>query len=175
MVVVLPFRYDLWSSSEPVREEDLIDVHCLIPNGSYIVLRALSNTTLFELKEVIITEQTSDVTHALVKTTLHTSLTFFVLLSQTFFSVVTCSTIFKMKFFVYVHRTRAFRSCGRRLKSIRFLDICATSQCTLFTLLNHRPLESRRSVMNRSGYAMCSRFLRCSKSQKDKNCRRIAN
>lgn len=53
MVVALPFRYDLWSSSEPVREEDMIDVHCLIPNGSYIILRCRSQTTLFELKEVI--------------------------------------------------------------------------------------------------------------------------
>lgn len=56
MVVALPFRYDLWSSSEPAREEDLIDVHCFIPNGSYIVMRLQLKTTLFELKEVI-TEQ----------------------------------------------------------------------------------------------------------------------
>lgn len=56
MVIALPFHYDLWYGSEPVKEEDHIDVHCLIPNGSYIVLQCRSKTTLFELKEVI-TEQ----------------------------------------------------------------------------------------------------------------------
>lgn len=52
MVVALPFRYDLWSSADPVREEDFIDVHCLIPNGSYISFKCTSKTTLTELKEV---------------------------------------------------------------------------------------------------------------------------
>lgn len=56
MVVALPFRYDLWSSSDAVKEDDLIDVHCLIPNGAYILLKVRSKTTLFELKEVRITE-----------------------------------------------------------------------------------------------------------------------
>lgn len=55
-----PFCYDLWSSSEPVREEDLIEVHCLIPNGSYIVLKVRSKTSLFELKEVKLTEKKSE-------------------------------------------------------------------------------------------------------------------
>lgn len=53
MVVALPFRYDLWSSSEPVREEDFIDVHFLIPNGNYVNFKCRSKTTLFELKEVL--------------------------------------------------------------------------------------------------------------------------
>jgi hypothetical protein len=35
-----------------VREEDFIDVHCLIPNGSLIPMKVISTTTLFELKEV---------------------------------------------------------------------------------------------------------------------------
>lgn len=52
MVVAQTFRYDLWSSSDPVREEDLIDVHCLIPNGSYINFKCTSKTTLAEFKEV---------------------------------------------------------------------------------------------------------------------------
>lgn len=52
MVVALPFRYDLWSSADPVREEDLIDVHCLIPNGSYINFKCTSKTSVHELKEV---------------------------------------------------------------------------------------------------------------------------
>lgn len=52
MVVALPFRYDLWSSADPVREEDLIDVHCLIPNGSYINFKCTSKTSIHELKEV---------------------------------------------------------------------------------------------------------------------------
>lgn len=50
MVIALPFRYDLWS--DPVREEDLIDVHCLIPNGNYIFFKVKSTVTLIDLKEV---------------------------------------------------------------------------------------------------------------------------
>lgn len=52
MVVALPFLYDLWSSADPVKEEDFIDVHCLIPNGSYISFKCTSKTTCTELKEV---------------------------------------------------------------------------------------------------------------------------
>lgn len=52
MVVALPFRYDLWSSSDPVREEDVIDVHCLIPNGNYVNFSLKKINTLRELKEV---------------------------------------------------------------------------------------------------------------------------
>lgn len=52
MVVALPFSYDLWSSSDPVREEDLIDVHCFIPNGNYIQFKLQISTTLQEMKEV---------------------------------------------------------------------------------------------------------------------------
>lgn len=50
----MPFRYDLWggSGTDPVKEEDDIEVHCLIPNGCYITFKCASQTTLVELKEV---------------------------------------------------------------------------------------------------------------------------
>lgn len=51
-MVAQTFRYDLWSSSDPVKEDDLIDVHCLIPNGNYINFKCKSKTTLAEFKEV---------------------------------------------------------------------------------------------------------------------------
>lgn len=52
MVVALPFRYDLWSNSDSVREEDSIDVHCLLPNGNYINFKCKTSTTLEDMKEV---------------------------------------------------------------------------------------------------------------------------
>lgn len=51
-MVAQNFRYDLWSQTDPIREDELIEVHCFIPNGNYIVFKCPSKTTLFELKEV---------------------------------------------------------------------------------------------------------------------------
>lgn len=52
MVVALPFRYDLWSNSDSVREEESIEVHCLLPNGNYINFKCKTATTLEDMKEV---------------------------------------------------------------------------------------------------------------------------
>lgn len=46
------FRYDLWSNTEAVREDEHIEVHCFIPNGCYITFKCPAKTTLIELKEV---------------------------------------------------------------------------------------------------------------------------
>lgn len=46
------FRYDQWVENI-VKEEDLIECHCFLPNGSYINFKCASKTTLEELKEVI--------------------------------------------------------------------------------------------------------------------------
>lgn len=56
MVKVNSFRYDQWVV-DPVREEDLIECHCFLPNGNYINFKCFSKTTLFELKEVTKTPQ----------------------------------------------------------------------------------------------------------------------
>lgn len=52
MVVAIPFRYDLWSTSDPVKEQDPIDVHCFFPNGIYINFKVKQNITIIEFKEV---------------------------------------------------------------------------------------------------------------------------
>jgi hypothetical protein len=101
MVVALPFRYDLWSSTEPVREEDSIDVHCLIPNGNLIVLNVRSKTTLFELKEVRITER-KRVNHALVKNNIQCVIDVFSECYRTFFRLFHVQLFLKLELFVYV-------------------------------------------------------------------------
>jgi hypothetical protein len=103
MVVALPFRYDLWSSSEPVREEDLIDVHCLIPNGSLIPMKVLSTTTLFELKEVRITEKKSESCTCEVKNNIQCVIDVSFSVCYRTFSTVPRSTIFKIENFFFVY------------------------------------------------------------------------
>lgn len=49
--MVAPFKYDLWHS-EPVRENDIIMVHCFMPNGTCILFNCPTTTTLIEMKEV---------------------------------------------------------------------------------------------------------------------------
>lgn len=63
MVVAVEFRYDLWSGVDSVRDEDLIDVHCLIPNGSYIHFKCTPQISVHELKEV----RLEQMNHAIVK------------------------------------------------------------------------------------------------------------
>lgn len=83
--------------------------------------------------------------------------------------------IFKMIFlFTFVSRS-LLRSCGRKLKSIRSSDICVTSHCTSFMLLNHRQPVSKKLLTSLSAFAMCSRFLRCSKSLSDRSAQRTVN
>ncbi|CAG9803397.1 unnamed protein product [Chironomus riparius] len=48
--MVAPFKYDLWNS-DPIREDDNIQVHCFMPNGNYILFHCPTTLTLFEMKE----------------------------------------------------------------------------------------------------------------------------
>lgn len=50
MVAKSIFRYDLWNTE--AREEDLLAIHCFMPNGNYICFKCPGTTTIFELKEV---------------------------------------------------------------------------------------------------------------------------
>lgn len=52
MVAKSIFKYDLWNNSE-AKEEDLLAIHCFMPNGNYIFFKCQGTTTIFELKEVI--------------------------------------------------------------------------------------------------------------------------
>lgn len=49
--MVAIFKHDLWTSD---REDDNIDVHCLMPNGNYISFKCPATLSLFEMKEVCI-------------------------------------------------------------------------------------------------------------------------
>lgn len=51
MVIATPFRYDLWTGVDS-KEDETIDVHCLVPNGLYVNFRVSSQLTLSDLKEV---------------------------------------------------------------------------------------------------------------------------
>lgn len=52
MVVEVLFRHDLWATTDLREDDNIIDVHCLVPNGLYINFKVSSLLTLSELKEV---------------------------------------------------------------------------------------------------------------------------
>lgn len=54
--MVAPFKYDLWTSSDPIRDDygDELTVHCFMPNGNYILFNCPTTLSLFEMKEVSI-------------------------------------------------------------------------------------------------------------------------
>lgn len=50
--MVAPFKYDLWYSDGPQKEnEQIITVHCLMPNGNCILFNCPTTLSLLEMKE----------------------------------------------------------------------------------------------------------------------------
>jgi hypothetical protein len=50
--MVAPFKYDLWYSDSPVKDDDVITVNCFMPNGNCIPFCCSKSLTLFDMKEV---------------------------------------------------------------------------------------------------------------------------
>lgn len=55
-MVAANFRYDHWAKDTIKEEEEIIEAHCFIPNGNYIILHISQYITFSELKEVSLNE-----------------------------------------------------------------------------------------------------------------------